>query len=84
MLTKEEIIDRVQEKSLKKLGPRYIKEDFAPVGASSEAYSPSFGAWSKYDSDIHYKTSELERDMIAGRKEATKNDMKEIRKKEKR
>lgn len=50
-LTKEEIIERVQEESLKELGKGYSKEDFAPVGSSSEVYSPSFGSWSKYDSD---------------------------------
>lgn len=77
-LTKEEIIERVQEESLKELGAGYSKEDFAPVGLSSEGYSPSFGGWSKYDSDIDYKMSELMRDVKAGREVAVKNDMNEI------
>ena len=77
-LTKEEIIERVQEESLKELGAGYSKEDFAPVGLSSKGYSPSFGGWSKYDSDIDYKMSELMRDVKAGREVAVKNDMNEI------
>ena len=60
------------------------EEDFEPLGSDAKSYSPSFGAWTKYDSDIYYKTRELQRDMAAGRKEATKNDLNEIKELEKK
>ena len=77
-MTKEEIIERVQEESLKELGAGYSKEDFASIGTETKAYTPSFGRWSKYDSDIDYEISEVMRDVKAGRKIAVENGLNEI------
>lgn len=84
VLTKEEIIERVQEDTLKELGEGYTKEDLGPAGTDAKAYTPSFGAWSTYDSDITYKMSELTRDAKNGHREAVKNDLKEIKELEKK
>lgn len=82
LLTKEEIIERNRQEVMEKY--HLSEEDFEPLSSDAKSYSPSFGAWTKYDSDIYYKTRELQRDMAAGRKEATKNDLNEIKELEKK
>lgn len=82
LLTKEEIIERNRQEVMEKY--HLSEEDFEPLSSDAKSYSPSFGAGTKYDSDIYYKTRELQRDMAAGRKEATKNDLNEIKELEKK
>lgn len=82
-MTKEKILEKVQKEALAELGPGYSKEDLAPLGDDSKAYTPSFGSnenykWTKHDSTIKCTANEMVRAAESGNKIAVDNRKKEI------